>query len=115
MSLRSLLPLWTDRSTIRARGKSRSTKCQGPIAQAGCQTREKPTRNAPAPTPWPNAKQSNRRTLHLRTHLRAGESPSAKWEAIRKAAVIENIAKTRSTHDLCYTIMKQGKSHGRDR
>jgi len=34
---------------------------------------------------------------------------------IWKAAVMENTAETRSTHDLCYTIMQQGKSHGRDR
>jgi len=36
-------------------------------------------------------------------------------EAIRKAAVMENDAETRSTHDLCYTIMQQGKPHGRNR
>ena len=36
-------------------------------------------------------------------------------EAIRKAAVMENNAETRSTHDLCYTIMQQGKPHGRNR
>ncbi len=70
---------------------------------------------SPTSTPWPNAKLSNRRALHLRTHLPAGESAQAKPEAIRKAAVMENTAETRSTHDLCYTIMQQGKSHGRDR
>src|SRR5271157_2112466 len=70
---------------------------------------------APTPTPWPNAEQSNRRTLHLRTHLRAGGSAPAKREAIQEAAVMENNTKTRSTHDLCYTIMQQGKSHGRNR
>src|SRR5208337_4496420 len=69
---------------------------------------------APTPTPWPNAKQSNRRTLHLPL-LRAGESAPAKREAIQEAAVMENNTKTRSTHDLCYTIMQQGKSHGRYR
>ncbi len=36
-------------------------------------------------------------------------------DAIRKAAVMENTVMTRSAHDLCYTIMQQGKSHGRDR
>jgi len=70
---------------------------------------------APTPTPCPNAKQSNRRTLRLLTHLHAGESAPAKREAIRKAAVMENAAETRSTHDFCYTIMQQGKSHGRYR
>ncbi len=69
---------------------------------------------APTPTPWPNAKQSNRRTLHLPL-LRAGESAPAKREAIQEAAVMENNTKTRSTHDLCYTIMQQGKPHGRNR
>ncbi len=69
---------------------------------------------APTPTPWPNAKQSNRRTLHLPL-LRAGESAPAKREAIQEAAVMENNTRTRSTHDLCYTIMQQGKSHGRYR
>src|SRR5271157_5030893 len=70
---------------------------------------------APTPTPWPNAEQSNRRTLHLLTHLHAGESAPAKREAIQEAAVMENNTRTRSTHDLCYTIMQQGKSHGRYR
>ncbi len=36
-------------------------------------------------------------------------------KAIRKAAVMENDAETRSTHDLCYTIMQQGKPHWRNR
>ena len=66
---------------------------------------------APTPTPWPNAKQSNRRTLHLH----AGESDPAKREAIQEAAVMETDTKTRSTHDLHYTIMQQGKPHGRNR
>ena len=70
---------------------------------------------APTPTPCPNAKQSNRRTLRLRTHLRAGESAPAKREAIQEAAVMENDTETSSTHDLCYTIMQQGKPHGRNR
>ncbi len=70
---------------------------------------------APTPTPCPKAKQSNRRTLHLRTLLRAGESDLAKREAIQEAAVMENNTKTRSTHDLSYTIMQQGKPHGRYR
>ena len=70
---------------------------------------------APSPTPLPNEEQSNRRTLHLRTLLRAGESAPTKREAIQEAAVMENDTETRSTHDLCYTIMQQGKSHGRDR
>ena len=70
---------------------------------------------APTPTPWPNAEQSNRRTSHLVTHLLAGESAPAKREAIQEAAVMENDTETRSTHDLCYTIMQQGKSHGRYR
>src|SRR5271157_6021811 len=69
----------------------------------------------PTPTPCPNAKQSNRRTLHLLTHLLAGESAPAKREAIQEAAVMENNTETRSTHDPGYTIMQQGKSHGRYR
>ncbi len=69
---------------------------------------------APTPTPWPNAKQSNRRTLHLPL-LRAGESDPAKREAIQEAAVMENNTKTCSTHDPCYTIMQQGKPHRRNR
>src|SRR5271166_30179 len=36
-------------------------------------------------------------------------------EAIPEAAVVETNTKTRSTHDLCYTIMQQGKPHGRNR
>src|SRR5271157_739132 len=70
---------------------------------------------APTPTPWPNAEQSNRRTPHLLTHLLAGESAPAKREAIQEAAVMENDTETRSTHDPGYTIMQQGKSHGRYR
>ncbi len=35
--------------------------------------------------------------------------------AIQKAAVMENTVETIWTHDLCYHIMQQGKSHGRDR
>ena len=66
---------------------------------------------APTPTPWPNAEQSNRRALHLR----AGESDPAKREAIQEAAVMETNTKARSAHDLCYTIMQQGKPHGRNR
>ncbi len=66
---------------------------------------------APATTPWPNAEQSNRRTLHLR----AVESDPAKREAIQEAAVMENNTKTCSTHDPCYTIMQQGKPHRRNR
>ncbi len=46
-----------------------------------------------------------------------GPDPYALSErlAIRKAAVMDNTAETRSTHDLCYTIMQQGKPHGRNR
>ena len=36
-------------------------------------------------------------------------------EAIQEAAVMETNTKTRSTHDLHYTIMQQGKPHGRNR
>src|SRR5271157_3464255 len=84
---------------------------RGPTLPAGLGRPPK----APTPTPCPNAEQSNRRTLHLLTHLRAGESAPAKREAIQEAAVMENNTRTRSTHDLCYTIMQQGKSHGRYR
>jgi len=69
----------------------------------------------PTPTPWPNAEQSNRRTPHLLTHLLAGESARAKRAAIQEAAVIKNDTETRSTYDPGYTIMQQGKSHGRYR
>jgi len=51
----------------------------------------------------------------MRTHLPAGENAPAKPGAIRKAAFMENTAETLSTPDLCYSIMQQGKSHGRHR
>jgi hypothetical protein len=102
--------------------------CPGPVRQADAidlpeDPRPEPKRGptlpagfgrppeSPTPTPWPNAEQSNRRTLHLR----AGESDPAKREAIQEAAVMENNTRTRSTHDLCYTILQQGKPHGRNR
>jgi len=76
---------------------------------------KRPPAMSPTPTPLPNGWQSNRRTPHLLTHLLAGESAPAKREAIQEAAVMENNTKTRSTHDLCYTIMQQGKPRGRNR
>jgi excisionase family DNA binding protein len=104
-----ILRTWTDRP---ARGSAswpdpREVFPLGPTMPAGF---GRPP-EAPTPTPWPIAKQSDMRT----PHLCAGESAPAKWEAIQEPAVRESNTDTRSTHDLCYTIMQQGKPHGRNR